>query len=95
MGGEWLSNWLSNAFASRDNNINTRATWDWVSQTFVSDFRLGSRQQMASTGSNEAPSGFVSTGGYVYGSWDNSADGWYIRPIQKLINGTWYNVVSI
>ncbi|HAT4408523.1 phage tail-collar fiber domain-containing protein [Citrobacter freundii] len=94
-GGEWLSNWLSNAFASRDNNINTRATWDWVSQTFVSDFRLGSRQQMASTGSNEAPSGFVSTGGYVYGSWDNSADGWYIRPIQKLINGTWYNVVSI
>ncbi|WP_417645502.1 phage tail protein [Citrobacter freundii] len=94
-GGEWLSNWLSNAFASRDNNINTRATWDWVSQTFVSDIRLGSRQQMASTGANEAPSGFVSTGGYVYGNWDNSADGWYIRPIQKLINGTWYNVVSI
>lgn len=95
MGGEWLSNWLSNAFASRDNNINTRATWDWVSQTFVSDIRLGSRQQMASTGANEAPSGFVSTGGYAYGNWDNSADGWYIRPIQKLINGTWYNVVSI
>lgn len=61
----------------------------------VQDVRLGSYQKMDSTGSNLAPSGFVSVGGYVYGEWDNSADGWYIRPLQKLINGTWYNVASM
>ncbi len=50
--------------------------------------RLGGYQQMGSTGSNPAPSGYVSVGGYCYGDWDNSADGWFIRPLQKLINGT-------
>ncbi|MED8816142.1 hypothetical protein RCM32_02450, partial [Escherichia marmotae] len=61
----------------------------------VQDVRLGGYQQMGSTGSNLAPSGYVSVGGYCYGDWDNSADGWFIRPLQKLINGTWYNVVSM
>ncbi|WP_162803225.1 hypothetical protein [Salmonella enterica] len=37
----WLSTWMSNAFASRDNNINTRSTWDYVNQTFVRDVRAG------------------------------------------------------
>ncbi|WP_348917201.1 phage tail protein [Escherichia coli] len=61
----------------------------------VQDVRLGGYQQMGSTGSNLAPSGYVSVGGYCYGEWDNSADGWFIRPLQKLINGTWYNVASM
>ncbi|EJB6694077.1 phage tail protein, partial [Escherichia coli] len=61
----------------------------------VQDVRLGGYQQMGSTGSNLAPSGYVSVGGYCYGDWDNSADGWFIRPLQKLINGTWYNVASM
>ncbi|WBM89134.1 phage tail protein [Escherichia coli] len=61
----------------------------------VQDVRLGGYQKMGSTGSNLAPSGYVSVGGYCYGVWDNSADGWFIRPLQKLINGTWYNVASM
>ncbi|WP_105282044.1 phage tail fiber protein [Escherichia sp. MOD1-EC6144] len=61
----------------------------------VQDVRLGGYQQMGSTGSNLAPSGYVSVGGYCHGDWDNSADGWFIRPLQKLINGTWYNVASM
>ncbi|MDL4913070.1 MAG: phage tail protein [Enterobacterales bacterium endosymbiont of Blomia tropicalis] len=28
--GGYLSNWLNNQFTARDNNINTRATWDYV-----------------------------------------------------------------
>ncbi|HEY3982537.1 phage tail protein, partial [Cedecea sp.] len=28
--GGWLSTWLANQFTARDNNINTRATWDWA-----------------------------------------------------------------
>lgn len=33
--GGWLSNWLNAQFSSRDNNINTRATFNWVSQNFA------------------------------------------------------------
>ncbi|WP_430624573.1 hypothetical protein [Salmonella enterica] len=40
----WLSTWMSNAFASRDNNINTRSTWDYVNQTFVRDVRAGYKE---------------------------------------------------
>lgn len=77
------------------------STWGgWLSSYLqnkmgVQDVRLGGYQQMGSTGSNLAPSGYVSVGGYCYGDWDNSADGWFIRPLQKLINGTWYNVASM
>jgi hypothetical protein len=28
--GGWLSTWLNTQFTARDNNINTRATWDWA-----------------------------------------------------------------
>ncbi|ENE2008369.1 hypothetical protein ABM398_002629 [Salmonella enterica] len=35
-GNTWLSSWLTNAFATRDNNINVRATIDWVKQNFAS-----------------------------------------------------------
>ncbi|MED8730390.1 phage tail protein [Escherichia marmotae] len=83
-----------------DGNVYGSAWGGWLSSYLqnkvgVQDVRLGSYQKMDSTGSNLAPSGFVCVGGYVYGDWDNSADGWYIRPLQKLINGTWYNVTSI
>ncbi|TGB75194.1 phage tail protein [Escherichia sp. E3659] len=77
------------------------STWGgWLSSYLqnkmgVQDMRLGGYQQMGSTGSNLAPPGYVSVGGYCYGDWDNSADGWFIRPLQKLINGTWYNVASM
>ncbi|RQV26576.1 hypothetical protein DF039_04075 [Burkholderia cenocepacia] len=34
-GGNWLSNWLNGQFSARDNNINSRATYDWVNQNFA------------------------------------------------------------
>ncbi|WP_338301238.1 phage tail protein [Escherichia coli] len=82
--------------ARRINNVPFDGTGDiTITATGVQDIRLGGYQQMGSTGSNLAPSGYVSVGGYCYGDWDNSADGWFIRPLQKLINGTWYNVASM
>lgn len=33
--GGYISNWLGIQFAARDNNINTRATWDWATQNFT------------------------------------------------------------
>ncbi|ECJ4378699.1 hypothetical protein DLB95_15905, partial [Salmonella enterica subsp. diarizonae] len=35
LGGVWGSSWLSSAIAIRDNNINGRATIDWVNQNFI------------------------------------------------------------
>ncbi|EIQ5622784.1 hypothetical protein LVE26_001807, partial [Salmonella enterica] len=34
-GNQYISAWLNNNFAVRDNNINIRATWDWVNQNFI------------------------------------------------------------
>lgn len=89
-----------NAELATDGNVYGSAWGGWLSaylqnKVGVQDMRLGGYQQMGSTGSNLAPSGYVSVGGYCYGDWDNSADGWFIRPLQKLINGTWYNVASM
>ncbi|MCS1308537.1 phage tail protein, partial [Escherichia coli] len=89
-----------NAELATDGNVYGSIWGGWLSAYLqnnvgVQDMRLGSYQKMNSTGSNLAPSGFVSVGGYCYGDWDNSADGWFIRPLQKLINGTWYNVASM
>ncbi|MXF23534.1 phage tail protein [Escherichia coli] len=89
-----------NAELATDGNVYGSAWGGWLSaylqnKVGVQDVRLGGYQQMGSTGSNLAPSGYVSVGGYCYGDWDNSADGWFIRPLQKLINGTWYNVASM
>ncbi|EHC5870288.1 hypothetical protein JR782_001010 [Salmonella enterica subsp. enterica serovar Eastbourne] len=40
-GNAWLTSWLSSAFASRDNNINARATIDWVNQYFANKSTAG------------------------------------------------------
>ncbi|EML9218104.1 phage tail protein [Citrobacter freundii] len=69
----------------------------------VQDTRYGA-QLFYNPGSNgiswtfSAPSGHSLTGINVQDTGSNSADnigGVYYRPLQKLINGTWYNVVSI
>lgn len=93
--GGYLNNWINNALAARDNNINTRATWDWVSQNFVNDIFLGT-EQYYSPGSNtiswifHAPNGHVLTGINVSDTGSNSADninGVYYKAIQKRVNG--------
>lgn len=94
-GDNWLSGWLSNQLVARDNNINIRATWDWVSQNFVNDITLG-EEVYYSPGSNivswifHAPAGHVFTGINVQDTGAHSADnigGVYYKPIQKKVNG--------
>lgn len=93
--GGYLNNWINNALTARDNNINIRSTWDWVSQNFVNDIFLGV-EQYYSPGSNtiswvfHAPNGHVLTGINVSDTGSNSADninGVYYKAIQKKING--------
>lgn len=93
--GGYLNNWINNALTARDNNINIRSTWDWVSQNFVNDIFLGV-EQYYSPGSNviswnfHAPNGHVLTGINVSDTGSNSADninGVYYKAIQKRVNG--------
>lgn len=70
---------------------------------YVRDMRLGgaSTYKPASNGTtwtHQAPSGCVYTGIIVQDTGSNSADnigGVYYRPVQKYINGTWYNVAQV
>lgn len=91
--GGWLNNWLGNQFGIRDNNINARATVDYVNQTFVRDVRAGnveSAQVWRAYGYNDqAP--YVITG-VINGNTDDLIDNLTRRPLQKNINGVWYNI---
>ncbi|OCO80441.1 hypothetical protein [Serratia marcescens] len=89
--GGYLSNWLNNQFVARDNNINTRATWDYVNQNFVRDIRLASRGEIITDGAlTEAPWGAVITGGN--GNEGDQVGIMLFRYLQKNVNGNWYTV---
>lgn len=94
--GDWLSHWLYGQFATRDNNINARATVDYVNQAFVRDVRAGnveSAQVWRAYGYNDqAP--YVITG-VINGNTDDLIDNLTRRPLQKNINGVWYNISFI
>lgn len=69
---------------------------------YVKDVRLGSQQYYGvnnwQTWNFQCPSGHVLSGINVQDTDSNSADniaGVYYRPVQKYINGTWYNVASV
>ncbi|ELY8202565.1 phage tail protein [Escherichia coli] len=69
---------------------------------YVKDIRLGSQQYYGvnnwQTWNFQCPSGHVLSGINVQDTGSNSADniaGVYYRPVQKYINGTWYNVASV
>ncbi|EFI7843645.1 tail fiber protein [Escherichia coli O174:H21 str. 03-3269] len=70
---------------------------------YVRDIRLGgaATYKPANNGmtwTHQAPSGCVYSGIIVQDTGSNSADnigGVYYRPVQKYINGTWYNVVQV
>ncbi|HCL9475730.1 TPA: phage tail protein [Escherichia coli] len=69
---------------------------------YVKDVRLGSQQYYGvnnwQTWNFQCPSGYVLSGINVQDTGSNSADniaGVYYRPVQKYINGTWYNVASV
>ncbi|EFB2330083.1 phage tail protein [Escherichia coli] len=69
---------------------------------YVKDVRLGSQKYYGvnnwQTWNFQCPSGHVLSGINVQDTGSNSADniaGVYYRPVQKYINGTWYNVASV
>lgn len=87
--GGYLNNWLNSQFAARDNNINTRATWDWVNQHFVQDVRLTAPVEYSERRLNERVSGGVVTSWADYGGSDYHIK-W--RLLQKFVNGQWSTV---
>lgn len=90
--GGWINHWLGNEFGIRDNNINARATIDWVRQNFLSGFRLGSvenAQVWRAYGYNDQPP-YVITG-VINGNTDDLIDNVTRRPLQMYING-WRNI---
>lgn len=80
--------------ARRINNVPFDGTSDiTITATGVQDIRLGSQRVDGHYDDDfTVPSGYVVVGGDVAPS---SALKLYSRPIQKLINGTWYNASSV
>ncbi|WP_126714958.1 phage tail protein [Escherichia coli] len=88
-------NWLCGAQVIPGNYCN-------FDSRYVKDVRLGSQQYYGvnnwQTWNFQCPSGHVLSGINVQDTGSNSADniaGVYYRPVQKYINGTWYNVASV
>ncbi|ECH1122975.1 hypothetical protein FPE89_01155 [Salmonella enterica subsp. diarizonae] len=85
-GNTWLSSWVAN-------QLNIRATIDWVNQNFPSNLRWGG---ISSTGtihaaSVDAPAGSAVVGVTldVWGSRGTHVTQIRHRPLHKLINGAW------
>lgn len=90
-GNAWLTSWLSNQFAARDNNINPRATWDYVNQNFITRMKRGepvNPGKVNEYGPAEAPAGCVVTS---VRHDPTTAYGIYFtyRPLSVFINGGW------
>ncbi|EHK2734902.1 phage tail protein [Salmonella enterica] len=95
-GNIWGTRWNASGawlWESIVNQLNTRATIDYVNQTFVRDVRAGyveSAQVWRAYGyGDQAP--FVITG-VMNGNQDDLIDNLTRRPLQKNINGIWYNI---
>ncbi|EEF0620059.1 hypothetical protein DEI02_07100 [Salmonella enterica subsp. enterica serovar Freetown] len=87
-GNQYISAWLNSQFAARDNNINVRATIDWVNRNFVRDVRMGTNLS-TTWGANggTCPPGYVLTGG----DFNDNVEHPIYAPVQKNVNGIWYN----
>ncbi|EKM4226243.1 phage tail protein [Salmonella enterica] len=97
-GNNWLSIWLNNQFAARDNNINVRVTSDYVNQTFVRAVRLGPQAFSGALWRDyQLGGGNVVTGFHTDGDWEmeGNDDHVYYRPVQYLVNGTWVTAASV
>ncbi|EJH1212906.1 phage tail protein [Escherichia coli] len=80
--------------ARRINNVPFDGTSDiTITATGVQDMRLGSKRVDGHYDDDfTVPSGYVVVGGDVHPSTSLKL---YSRPLQKLINGTWYNAASV
>ncbi|ENW9433898.1 phage tail protein, partial [Salmonella enterica] len=63
---------------------------DWINNNFVRDVRMGMNQSGIIWGpqGGTLPAGFVLTGG----NFDDDREWPVYAPVQKYVNGTWYNV---
>ncbi|EEV5997709.1 phage tail protein [Escherichia coli] len=102
--------WLFYSQRNTDNSITfavngqvSPSNYSNFDSRYVRDIRLGgaATYKPANNGmtwTHQAPSGCVYSGIIVQDTGSNSADnigGVYYRPVQKYINGTWYNVAQV
>ncbi|EAM5969616.1 hypothetical protein EQV05_10590 [Salmonella enterica] len=90
-GNVWLTTWLTNQFAARDNNINTRATRDWVNQNFITDVRYSAERQVGANGVRSYHENRVLTG-FNNRDADYSAESLFWSEIQIFKNGRWLTI---
>ncbi|ECB4072773.1 hypothetical protein EW514_16025 [Salmonella enterica subsp. enterica serovar Napoli] len=93
--GGYLSTWVNRQFAARDNNINVRATIDWVRQNFVQNIDLTAPQTIQFWDGRGYPRATDGAAMYNLSMVGGSSNvGWFeVRYTRKLINGTW-NVIN-
>ncbi|EDW2059078.1 hypothetical protein S045_001844 [Salmonella enterica subsp. enterica serovar Oslo] len=94
-GNQYISTWLNNCFAARDNNINLRATIDWVRQNFVQNIDLTAAQTVQFWDGRGYPRATDGAAIYNFSMVGGSSNvGWIeVRYTRKLINGTW-NIIN-
>ncbi|EKP2011562.1 hypothetical protein OFY82_004422 [Salmonella enterica] len=90
--GGHLSTWLGNQFAARDNNINARATWDWVNQNFVQNIDLTTPETIQFWDGRGYPRATDGAAIYNFSMAGGSSNvGWFqVRYTRKCVNGIWY-----
>ncbi|EAQ6104115.1 hypothetical protein DRK59_07200 [Salmonella enterica subsp. diarizonae] len=86
--GGYISTWLNDRFVARDNNINTRATWDWVNQSFITNVRYSAERQVGAIGVRSYHENTVLTGFDNHDA-DYSAESLFWSEIQIYKNGQW------
>lgn len=90
--GGWLSDWVNAQFAARDNNINVRATIDWVKQNFVQNIDLTAPETIQFWDGKGYPRATDGAAVYNLSMVGGSSNvGWLqVRYTRKLINDTWH-----
>ncbi|EKB5400934.1 hypothetical protein OOP60_001217 [Salmonella enterica] len=90
--GGYLSTWLGNQFGARDNNINVRATIDWVNQNFVQNIDLTEPTEVEFRDGWGYPRGTDGAAIYNFKMVGGSSNvGWFqVRYTRKRVNGIWY-----
>lgn len=98
--GGYLFDYISNQISSLNTSLRTWAasqfpSTTYVNQTFMQDSRLGSPTTINKTASTNV---FTCPSGYTFSSIDTGDVGTVtatVRPIQKLINGSWITVSQL
>ncbi|EBD2848947.1 hypothetical protein CN835_12255 [Salmonella enterica] len=91
-GNQYISTWLNSQFAARDNNINVRATIDWVNQNFVQNIDLTTPETIQFWDGKGWPR--VTDGAAMYNfqmvGGSSNVGQFQVRYTRKCVNGIWY-----